>query len=86
MGIMMELKNYTKEELEGELRRRELNIPHKVTSPNFGRIEKICDEFVSDLLQGGIHPHDNDYDHYMFEAAMETCYKDFWDWFEERWG
>jgi hypothetical protein len=84
-AAVMSLKDYSTEELEEELRLRELGIPRKVASPNFGRVEKLCDEFVTNLLQDTIHPDDNDFDHYVFEAAMEAVYgKGFWGWFRKR--
>lgn len=75
---MINLKNLTDEQLEREIERRKLNksipVPEPLTEPNWLPVYKMVLDYISQLdAQGWV---DDDLQHYIFEAAMESVYGD----------
>ncbi len=56
---------------------QELLKPKQLKSPNIEPLQEICQEYIDELEKDGYI--NEDYDHYIFESAMETIFgKDVW--------
>lgn len=72
-----------------EFRKRFIDVeigapdPIPVDERDWNEIEQIAESIVKEIQNGTYHE-DNDYDHYMYDAAMTAVYGDkFWDWFNK---
>ena len=76
------LENISTEELKAVLYRRqkaeqELLKPKQLKSPNIEPLQKICQEYIDELVKDGYV--DDNFDHDIYECAMETIFgKDVW--------
>jgi len=53
-------------------------IPELIDSPDTKPLQKICQDYINDLAKNGYA--DEDYDHYIFETAMDVCFGEkVWD-------
>lgn len=83
-------ENATSEELQKELDRRraeedEARKPKTLSSINTSALQKICCEYIDDLASDGYV--DEDYEQYIFEAAMEAVFgKDVWKFTNDKLG
>lgn len=77
----MSLKNYTKEQLEDELKRREeLVIPIQLESPDLTDLKRVTAEYIEELSKNPAGDMTNS-EHFVFEEAMEAIYgKNIFDW------
>lgn len=81
----MSLKNFSSEELEAELakRKKDKQRPKPLESPNFKNLIELVEKSIPEYLENG-HV-DDDFDHYVFEAAMEAIYgKNIWKWWNKQ--
>jgi hypothetical protein len=74
------MTQYSDEDLRQELRRREgqanIEIPPKLATPN---IEPLAELVAEHLRLIACQQHDEDMEHYIYEAALEAWYgKDVW--------
>lgn len=61
-----------------------MTIPTKLSSPNLHKLEKLIEEGLTNLETNDGYP-GKDFDHYVFEAAMEAFYgPDIWSWWNAR--
>lgn len=52
----------------------------KRNAPNLYKLISVCEEYL-DFLESDDYYEDNDYDHYIYEAALEALYgEDVWLW------
>lgn len=59
-------------------------IPNKLTSHNTQPLEQLLNEGLTNLETNDGHP-GKDFEHYVFEAAMEAFYgPDIWIWWNAR--
>lgn len=75
------LSDYSVEELEEEIERREAEKgkPIPLPSPDFSPLIDQAKEAIQEIVDCG-HTSD-DLDHYMFEIAMECIFgQNIWDW------
>ena len=81
---MKNLEQFSTDELEEELRRREEEEkPKQIAAPDLTKLRKICQEYIDSLARDKYV--DGDLDHYIFEAAMETVFgKNVWDWINDQ--
>ena len=75
------------EDLEAELARRKqvalLPIPTRLATPDLLTLEDLCFRYLDDIAKGGYV--DDDYDEYIYEAALEAIYgKDVFKWINAR--
>ena len=77
---MSDLQNFSKEELQEELERREktvLSKPIPFINPDFRQVHKLCIGYVNQVASG---EDDEDLTHYIFEAAVTAVYGEkVWD-------
>lgn len=60
-----------------------MNKPEPIEEPDLTSLRKICQEYIDFI--GSEHYHeDNDYDHYIFEQAMNTFFGDKWDYINNK--
>lgn len=79
----MDLNNYTVEELQAEIERRnKVKIPPKrLENINWNPVVEMTEEYVKNVAAMPDHDPD-DIDRLMFEAVMEAIYgPKIWDWF-----
>ena len=58
-------------------------IPIPLEHPNFDHLVKMIVDGVNESIANGYE--DDDFPHYVYEAAMEAVYgKDYWDWHNSR--
>lgn len=83
---MTTLTDYTKEQLEKEIKRREeqKNKPFPLTDLascneiDYSKVKKACEVHIQNLADGN---QERDDEHWIYEAAMEAVYgKDVWSW------
>lgn len=56
----------------------EIKIPTINQEPNFKKLKEVCEDYMKFLRSEEYHS-DNDFDHFIYEAAMEAFYgKDVW--------
>ena len=85
---MTHIDEFTCEVLQKELERRrelreELEKPKQLEGFDLGPLMKICSDYI-DYIATDWHG-DNDWDHYIYETAIETMYgKDVWDWINKK--
>lgn len=75
----MNIKQFSVSELEKELERRKRLrvIPNPVDDPDYKDLIGVCKQYLHELAEYG-HA-DDDYEHYIFEAAMTAIFgKDVW--------
>jgi hypothetical protein len=61
-----------------------MTIPNKLNPPNLEVLEKLLQEGLTNLETNDGHP-GKDFEHYVFEAAMEAYYGlDIWTWWNAR--
>jgi hypothetical protein len=79
----MSIRDYSKEELTAELKRREKLLainPIPMDEIDWQPVVKMVTNTVGYMTNEGYAP--KDFEHYIFEAAMEAVYgKDVWDWY-----
>jgi hypothetical protein len=80
--------NFTTEELAEELARREQEVyysePEPLGAPDYTKLEETVVGYVG-FVWGDDYHEDNDYRHYIFEAAMEAVYgEEIWDQMRKR--
>lgn len=85
------LKGVPIEDLERELALRKeteakARQPKPLASPDFAPLIKLCEGYIEGLADGGKGV-DEDYDHWVFECAMECVFgKSVWNWTNKRLG
>jgi len=81
---MVGLKDASIKELEEELERKKNNIPPEpLINPNFGPLQKMIIESINLAIKE--NKEDDDFEHYVYEAAIEAVYgKDFWKWYNKQ--
>jgi hypothetical protein len=58
--------------------------PKALETPDFAALKKVCDEYIKFLESEDYHE-DNDFDNYIFEAAMDAIYgPKIWDFVNEK--
>jgi hypothetical protein len=81
----MSLDDYSDEDLQQELndrKQRKNNAPQPLENPDYSNVFASAVEYMTDVSESGREP--KDYDHYMFETAMEAVYgKGVWDYINE---
>lgn len=86
MGTERSLKNITDDELKEEIKRREKEkkCPTPRSISDWTIVEKIVKEYVQSVNSDD-YCDDNNYDHYIAEAAIEAVYGEkFWEWYNEK--
>lgn len=80
------LENISTRELEKESERQTREEkPRSIDNPDITRLQNICCEYINDLASDGYV--DEDYEQYIFEAAMETVFgKDVWKFINDKLG
>jgi hypothetical protein len=84
---MDELKNFSKEELEQEIERREAielqsTPPELLKEPDIEKLRKSVTDYVQHIVKEGFEQKNGA--HYVYEDAMEAFYgKSYWDWHNE---
>jgi hypothetical protein len=80
-----DLADYTKEELEAELWRREHEPPTRRRPIKFGHLLDTLDAIIAKVAQDGlVGSHQRIYEQGVFEAAMECVYgENIWDWWRK---
>lgn len=85
MSFKPALASYTVEQLQSELERRKKlqeNIPQPLPNPDFSKLIKLLQEYLSNLAKTGYK--NDDTDHYTYEIALECVYgKGVWEWVNE---
>lgn len=86
----MELSEYSAEELQSELKRRnefvespvQEPLPQPMNNPSYDLLHTMCVDYVKSVAEDKV---DDDHSHYIFEAAIEAVYgKDIWDWINKK--
>jgi hypothetical protein len=75
----MNIRQFSNGELEKELerRKREKAMPLPIDNPDFGDLIGVCKQYIREIAEYGRA--DEDYDHYIYEAALAAIYgKDVW--------
>jgi len=98
LNVIEELENMPEKEFREELellkssldslgRERDKKLkPNLVSAPDLKDLRDVCIEYI-DFIDGDDYHEDNDYAHYIFEAALETVYgKNVWNWINKRQG
>jgi hypothetical protein len=81
---MAPLRKFTDGELKSELDRREKEreereMPRPLAAPDFSSLIALCDEYIKAHVEEEYV--DDDYDHGIYEQALECIYgKDVFDW------
>ena len=84
---MSDLSGFTDEEIELEMAKRkraaeEQSIPVPKPNPDFKELINACRSHISDIART---EHDDDTEHYIYEAAIEAVYGDeVWKWINKR--
>lgn len=82
------LDNFTDEQLQEELERRqkikeEIKKPKQLETLDLEPLRKLCQGCIDCLARDGYVS--EDYDHYVYETAMETVFgKNVWEWVNSR--
>jgi hypothetical protein len=74
---MIDLSNLSDDELNTELERRkksDIAMPQPLPSPSWGALLNTCRDYLIDLRDQGWA--DDDYPHYIYEAALTAIYGD----------
>lgn len=59
--------------------------PEMIENPDLDKLKKICQEYVNFVEDDNEYYEDNDFEHYIFETAIETFFgKSSWKWINER--
>lgn len=79
----MSLKNFSKADLEEELKRRE-NLgdtpPQQIENPDLNNLKVILSDYIEDIFNDEHNPNCDDTE-YIFEEAMRTFYgQDIFEW------
>ena len=82
---MLDLSDYSTDDLELELERRTKESAPKMRKwPDYADLQHSCQAYIDAIATGTYHEDDDD-QHYIFEAALEALYgKDIWDWIQEQ--
>jgi len=82
----MSLKDVSDEELAAEIerRRRERNkaMPEKRATPDWSGLLETIDSGVKSAIE--CESEDGDFEHYVYEAAMEAVFVDYFEWRNSR--
>lgn len=71
---MMDIKQFSKKELEDELKRRkneEGRKPEQLQNPDLTDLREVTSNYIDSILNQTV---DDDLEHYIFETAMEAIY------------
>ena len=85
MGGKMDIKDFSPEELQDELNRRDekekiSNKPQLIENPDLTGLKNTIGEYIDSIFDGTYHE-DSDIRHWIFEAAVTAIYgKDVFDW------
>ncbi len=85
----MSLGEYSIDELEAEIARREEPIPTPLPTPlptpEWESLRNLCIGHVEEVAEDPYAYDDDDIDHYIYEAAMEAVYgSDIWKWMNKQ--
>jgi hypothetical protein len=59
--------------------------PKQLDNIDLQKLRNICQDYIEFIDDDEEYHEDNDYDHYIFESAMETVFgKDIWDFINNR--
>jgi len=84
----MDITNFTTKELQFELEKRTIRYeaepaPVAIKNPDTEPLKRMIDKYI-EFVSGPNYCEDNDYDHDIFETAVETIYgKQFWVWLNQ---
>ena len=79
---MTTIADYTKEELEEELekRNRKITAPKLLQTIDITSLQTMCEDYIDSIIDGDYHEESD----LIFEIVMECFYgKNIWDWIED---
>lgn len=78
-----DLSALTTDELTAELERRKKTLPTPLANPDFTGLTRMIVEGIREVAETNYK--NEDFDHYVFEAALEAVYgKTIWTWWNNR--
>lgn len=86
---MSSLKNLSDSELEAELARRaeakkKAERPQPLPNIDWSPLQKLMTEEIRKMDEVKDYYHDDDFDHWVFETALECVFgKDIWKWWNK---
>lgn len=90
----MNLENFSIEEMQEEIQRREVEArragkPEVLKDINWTPVVELCEKYVKQIVEEveeeGSYYDDSDWDNYIYEATLDAVFGEgFWPWFNKQ--
>ena len=82
---MINLSEFSDDELEAEVERRKRGVkPKMLQISDISKLIGVCQRYIDDV-DSNDYNEDNDWSNYIYEEAIETFFgKDVWNWINDR--